>query len=115
MRSLRSLRAAPRKVASAVLIAAGILGAGAIAATAVAAQDADQKATVQKEKKLAQGEKEAKKMLLLMDKDRNGKVSKQEFMNFMEAEFERLDINKDGELDVQELTGSRVQIRTRGR
>jgi hypothetical protein len=36
-------------------------------------------------------------------------------MSFMEAEFERLDSNKDGELDVKELTESRVQIRTRGR
>jgi len=54
-------------------------------------------------------------MLLLMDKDNSGKVSKQEFMNFMEAEFERLGINKDGQLDVNELTHSRVTIRSRGR
>jgi Ca2+-binding EF-hand superfamily protein len=65
----------------------------------------------QKEKNLALGEAEAKRMLLLMDKDQNGKVSKQEFMSFMEAEFERLDINKDGELDVKELTQSQVRIR----
>ena len=69
----------------------------------------------QKDKLLTAGEKEAKKLLLLMDKDQSGKVSKQEFMSFMEAEFERLDINRDGELDVKELTDSRVQIRTRGR
>ena len=79
------------------------------------AQESQQPVTAQNEKKLVQGEKEAKKMLLLMDKDLNGKVSKQEFMSFMEAEFERLDINHDGELDVKELTESRVQIRTRGR
>ncbi len=54
-------------------------------------------------------------MLLLMDTDKSGKVSKREFMGFMEAEFERLDVNKDGELDVKELTDSRVQVRTRGR
>lgn len=65
----------------------------------------------EKEKNLALGEGEAKRMLLLMDKDRNGKVSKQEFMSFMEAEFERLDKNKDGELDVKELTQSQVRIR----
>ena len=39
-----------------------------------------------------------------MDRDKSGKVSKEEFMKFMEAEFERMDVNKDGELDVQELT-----------
>jgi Ca2+-binding EF-hand superfamily protein len=29
-------------------------------------------------------------------------------MDFMEEEFQRLDINKDGELDVAELTKSRL-------
>ena len=43
-----------------------------------------------------------------MDRDKNGKVSRQEFMKFMSAEFDRLDVNKDGELDVKELTGLRV-------
>jgi Ca2+-binding EF-hand superfamily protein len=64
--------------------------------------------TKQKEKKLEAGEVEAKRLLLLMDKDQSGKVSKQEFMSFMEEEFEKLDINKDGELDVKELTQSRL-------
>jgi hypothetical protein len=35
-------------------------------------------------------------------------------MSFMEAEFERLDVNKDGELDVKELTQSQVHV-VRGR
>jgi hypothetical protein len=64
---------------------------------------------VQKDKNLTAGEKEAKKLLLLMDKDQNGRVSKQEFMSFMEAEFDRLDKDKSGELDVQELTQSPVR------
>ena len=59
-----------------------------------------------KEKALQAGEVEAKQMLLLMDQDKSGKVSKKEFMSFMEAAFERLDINKDGELDVKELVQS---------
>ena len=50
------------------------------------------------------GETEAKRMVLLMDRDKDGKVSKKEYMDYMEAEFERLDINHDGELDVKELT-----------
>lgn len=81
-----------------------ILGmAGLFAAGTALAQDA------RKERNVAAGEKEAKKLLLLMDKDQNGKVSKQEFMAFMEEEFERLDKDKNGELDVQELTQSRVR------
>ena len=63
----------------------------------------------QKEKNLTVGEKEAKKLLSLMDKDENGKVSKQEFMGFMEAEFDRMDKDKSGELDVQELTQAPVR------
>jgi Ca2+-binding EF-hand superfamily protein len=61
------------------------------------------------EQKVVAGEYRTKELLLLMDQDRNGKVSRQEFMRFMEAEFDRLDTNKDGELDVQELTGVRVR------
>jgi len=80
----------------------------AVAPAAIVAQDTNQK-TSKKEKKIAAGEKEAKKLLLLMDKDQNGKVSKEEFMSFMEEEFERLDKDKNGELDVQELTQSRVR------
>ncbi len=67
-----------------------------------------------KAKKLTEGEREAKKMLL-METDKSGKVSKQAFMSFVEPEFERIDVNKDGELDVKELEDSRVQVRTRGR
>ena len=50
------------------------------------------------------GEAEVKKMLQLMDQDKDGKVCKQDFMNFMEAEFDRLDNTKDGKLDVKKLT-----------
>ncbi len=48
---------------------------------------------------LALGEEEVKQLLLLMDTNKNGKISKKEFMTFMEAEFDRLDRDKSGELD----------------
>jgi len=44
-----------------------------------------------------------KRLLVLLDTDRNDKVSKQEFMRFMEEEFDPLDVNKDGVPDVSEL------------
>jgi Ca2+-binding EF-hand superfamily protein len=49
-------------------------------------------------------------LLLLMDADQNGKISKEEYMRFMEAEFNRLDIDKSGELDVKELTRSTFSV-----
>jgi hypothetical protein len=47
-------------------------------------------------------------LLKLMDTDQNGKVSKAEYMTFMAAEFDRLDADKSGELDVNELANLRV-------
>ena len=41
-----------------------------------------------------------------MDIDKSGKVSKKEFLDFMAAEFDRLDSDKSGELDVKELSQS---------
>ena len=70
-----------------------------------------QKASVPKSQdKLSLGEDEVKQLLLLIDTDKKGKISKQEWMKFMEAEFERLDENKTGELDVKELAQSRLRV-----
>lgn len=69
-----------------------------------------QKASVPKERdSVANREEKAKELLALMDTDKNGKVSKQEWMKFMEAEFDRLDTSKKGEipsegnLEIEEL------------
>lgn len=53
---------------------------------------------------------EVAQLLLLMDTDKNGRISKQEFMKFMEAEFERLDKDKSGELDPKELAQSKFRV-----
>ena len=72
---------------------------------------AGQKASAPKpQDKLALGEDQVKELLLLIDGDQNGKISKQQWMNFMEAEFDRLDKDKKGQLDAKELTQSRLRV-----
>jgi hypothetical protein len=56
------------------------------------------------------GVDDVKQLLLLMDSDKDGKVSKQEWMTFMEAEFDRLDKAKNGQLDVKELAQSKFRV-----
>jgi EF hand len=70
---------------------------------------AQKQAVPRPQDKLALGENEVKQLLLLMDTSQNGKISKQEYMNFMEAEFDRLDKNRNGELDPKELTQSKLR------
>jgi Ca2+-binding EF-hand superfamily protein len=48
-------------------------------------------------------------LIRLMDKDRNGTVSKTEFMSFMSSEFDRLDVNRGGALDVREFSRTRLR------
>jgi len=41
----------------------------------------------------------------MMDTDKNGTVSKDEFIEFMSQTFDRLDVNKSGQLEREELRG----------
>jgi hypothetical protein len=59
--------------------------------------------------KLLLGRAEVEDLLLLMDTDQNGKISKAEWMNFMSAEFDRLDTDHSGELDIHEIAQSRLR------
>jgi hypothetical protein len=59
--------------------------------------------------KLALVDLDIKQLLVLMDSDKNGKISKQEWMAFMQAEFDRLDTDHSGELDIKELTQSKLR------
>jgi Ca2+-binding EF-hand superfamily protein len=88
----------------AMVVIALVIAVGALLATA-AAQAADKP-----KDKLALGEEEVKQLILLMDADKNGKLSKEEYMRFMAAEFDRLDIDHSGELDVKELTQSTFRV-----
>ena len=91
-----------RNRVTAIAIMSALLVAGGTFRTAFA-----QKASVPKaQNRLALGEEQVRQLLLLMDANTQGKVSKQQYMKFMEAEFERLDRNKTGELDVKQIAHS---------
>jgi Ca2+-binding EF-hand superfamily protein len=70
-----------------------------------------QKASVPKQAtKDSLAQQNVKELLLLMDVDKNGKISKQEWMKFMQAEFDKLDKEKKGELDRKELLQSNISV-----
>lgn len=95
-----------RNILLVVLLVAALFAIGAVVGTSFA-----QKAAVPKpQDKLALGEDEVKQLLLLVDTDKTGKITKQEWMKFMEAEFDRLDKNKSGELDTKELAQSKLRV-----
>ena len=73
---------------------------------------AQRSSTPKQENNQALGEQDVKQLLLLMDTDKNGKISREEYMKFMQAEFDRLDEDKNGELDAKELTESRLRPKT---
>jgi hypothetical protein len=84
----------------AVTIAPGVVPGTAVAQT---------KASVPKpQDKFLIAESEFKQLLLLMDVNKNGKISKAEYMRFMEAAFDRFDKNHNGELDPKEVTQSNL-------
>jgi hypothetical protein len=89
-----------------IVVLAVLVATGTMLGTAHA-----QKAAVPKVvDKLAIGEAEVRQLLLLMDTDKNGKITKQEWLKFMEAEFDRLDKDKSGHLDTKELAQSRLRV-----
>jgi len=61
--------------------------------------------------KLALGKDEVERLLLLIDTNKTGTITKQAWMRFMEEEFDRLDKNKSGEIDAKELARSRLRAR----
>ena len=101
----------------AIVAVAGFFAVGSVVKTAGAAGQASAPAApvfTPQSQPVAAGEFEAKRLLILMDADKSGTVSKKEFMDFMEAEFDRLDTNKDGLLDVKELEQSQLAQTHRG-
>jgi hypothetical protein len=89
-----------------ILLVAVLFGIGANLRSSFA-----QKASAPKqEDKLALGEEDVRRLMLLIGPNENGKITKQEWMKFMESEFDRLDKDKSGELDAKELSRSRLTV-----
>ena len=92
-----------RSLLFALVSATGAIGVtGAVAVTDVTPRARD---------KFALANEDIKELLLLLDTDKNGRISKQEWMNFMEAEFNKLDKDGSGELDPKELLQSKLAVR----
>ena len=92
------------------LVVALIWGGGILASTSSA-----QKTSVPRQPdRIAIASEKVEELLALMDTDKNGKISKQEWMKFMEAQFDRLDTTKKGNIDPKELlksNGSLTHVR----
>jgi hypothetical protein len=80
--------------------AVALLMAGMIAGVAGIA-DGQQPAT---------GSAAGKRWLGLMDTDNDATVSKQEFITYMSAQFDKADVDHDGTLDAAELTQLRKAL-----
>jgi hypothetical protein len=52
---------------------------------------------------VATADKDVRQLIRLMDKDQNGVVSKEEFLEFMGRTFDRIDVDKNGTLEPKEL------------
>jgi Ca2+-binding EF-hand superfamily protein len=86
------------------LLLALISATGAVAIAEVAPQPQDE---------FARANQNVQDLLLLLDTDKNGRISKREWMNFVEAEFNKLDKDGNGELDPKELLQSKLAVKQR--
>jgi EF hand len=95
-----------QKITLSLMAAAALFAAGSLVENATAQEKQNVPKT---QDKIALSADEVKQLLLMMDTDKSGKVSKKEFLEFMSAEFDRLDKDKSGELDVKELAQSQFR------
>jgi hypothetical protein len=89
-----------------------VLAIAFLAATcAISGNAAEERQTLPKppDKQMLRAE-EVRQMPLLMDTDESGKISKQEWLRFMEAEFDRMDPGKSGSLDPRKLAVTNAQV-----
>lgn len=93
-----------RSLLATTLLTACMCAGGLLLGTSFAQKDSVPK----QPNRVAIAREKVKELLAVMDAGKNGKISKQEWMKFMEAEFDRLDAKKKGEIDPKELLKSTV-------
>ena len=98
-----------RKIVLVIVIAA-LLAVGEMVGTAAAQKGNPTPPPSEKMRAVSAREAAAKQLLLLMDRNKDGKVSKQEWMSFMEEEFDRMDTDKDGYVDAKDLEKSQLRL-----
>ena len=98
------------KIVLVIWVIAALLAVGVMVGPAEAQKDNPTPPPSEKMSTAAGREAAAKQWLLLMDRDKDGRVSKKEWMGFMEEEFDRLDTDKDGYLDPKDLEKSRLRL-----
>jgi len=96
---------------SCVVALLGGVAAFAVLGSAVAA-DAPKSDAVSDPKSELAVAKYTLELINRMDADKNGEVSKAEFMDFMSKEFDRLDVNHDGKLQQSEVLNKEMFYRS---
>jgi hypothetical protein len=92
-----------------ILLVASVLAIGQILGTAFAR---DKAAAADPQDKRLLTSDQIKLLLLLMDTNKDGKISKQEWMSFMGTEFDKLDKDRSGEIGPKELARLSLQSNT---
>lgn len=100
-----------KKIAFPASVVAVLLAAGTMVGNQLIARESSQPQSPN-HAVLTNTDAETMELLRLVDTDNSGKVSKAEFMHFMEAEFDRLDKDKSGELDIRELEQSQFHLKS---
>jgi hypothetical protein len=90
------------------LAVAGLLATGTIAGTAFAQKQAVPKPL----DRIALGDDQTQQVSVsfVFDVDKNGQISRQDWLRLMATEFDKLDTNKSGQINAAQLTQSQAGV-----
>ena len=94
----------------AIAVASVIFFTAALVVGRIEGTGAAQVASLPRPQNTVLNQTEVQQLLLLIAGNKAGKITKEEWMKFMAAEFDRLDKNKSGVLEAKELAQSRLRV-----